>query len=138
MSKGLQIALATLSIFVGLVWILTRAGGQEGTFSYYSTVSEYVQAVERRDTSSRSTRVHGFVLTGSIQKDLPAGHVDFVIHDKTEATLTVRLLGIEVPDLFQDGAEVVVEGRLEGTRFVARRVLAKCPSKYEPATGSEA
>ena len=39
---------------------------------------------------------------------------------------------LETPDLFKDGAEVVVEGRLgdDGT-FLASNVMAKCPSKFE-------
>jgi cytochrome c-type biogenesis protein CcmE len=81
--------------------------------------------------------VHGFVLEGSIAKDLPAGHVDFAIRDDRGTTLPVRLAGIELPDLFRDGAEVVVEGRLEGERFVAQQVLAKCPSKYEAQASGE-
>ena len=41
--------------------------------------------------------------------------------------------GLETPDLFKDGAEVVVEGRLTATAgtFHATNVLAKCPSKFE-------
>jgi cytochrome c-type biogenesis protein CcmE len=40
--------------------------------------------------------------------------------------------GLETPDLFKDGAEVVVEGRLAAAgTFHATNVLAKCPSKFE-------
>ncbi len=139
MTKGAQIALATLSIFAGVAWLLTRGEAGEGTFAYYSTVSEYVaRARPAASPAGRGDRVHGFVVEGSIRKDLRAGHVDFAIRDETAATLSVRLLRIDVPDLFGDGAEVVVEGHLEGRRFVARRVLAKCPSKYEIDPGSEA
>ena len=39
------------------------------------------------------------------------------------------------PDLFKDGAEVVVEGRLRQqgneTVLVADNVMAKCPSKFQ-------
>ena len=64
------------------------------------------------------------------------GYVDFAMHDPShedgsDASLSVRYLGIDVPDVFADGAEVVVEGRVDGERFMAERVLAKCPSKYE-------
>jgi cytochrome c-type biogenesis protein CcmE len=34
--------------------------------------------------------------------------------------------------MFKDGAEVVVEGRLDGNAvFVADNVMAKCPSKFQ-------
>ena len=40
----------------------------------------------------------------------------------------------ETPDTFVDGSEVVVEGSLGPNGvFVARTLLAKCPSKYEAA-----
>ena len=135
MSKGLQIAIATLSVFAA-VWLITSWGASEGTFRYYGDVGEYVP----EDKPGARSRVHGFVVEYSIEKDLAAGHVDFVIHDRDvpEATLTVRLLALDIPDLFVDGAEVVVEGRYENGRFLADRVMAKCPSKYETAPETEA
>jgi cytochrome c-type biogenesis protein CcmE len=139
MGKGAQISLATLSIFIGVICLVTFGGAGEGTFAYYSSVSAYSAAnLKASFESGRPSRVHGFVVQGSIRKDLEAGHVDFAIADDAGATLRVRLLGIEVPDLFRDKAEVVVEGRLEKGTFLARRVLAKCPSKYEVAPGAEA
>jgi cytochrome c-type biogenesis protein CcmE len=133
MSKGLQIAIGTLTVFAGVVWLVTLGGGSEGTFAYYTSVGEFVAATAG-EAEPRNSRVHGFVLEGSIAKDLPAGRVDFSIHDRAGGVLPVRLDGVELPDLFRDGAEVVVEGRLEGQRFVATQVLAKCPSKYEAET----
>jgi cytochrome c-type biogenesis protein CcmE len=136
MSKGLQIAVAVLSVFAGLGWWLSVGAG-EGTFRYYRSVSEFRAAPSPADGAG-GLRVHGFVVDGSIARDLGAGHVDFAIRDAEGATLTVRYLGIDVPDLFGDGAEVVVEGRGGEGRFLAERVLAKCPSKYEAAPGEEA
>ncbi|NRA02568.1 MAG: cytochrome c maturation protein CcmE [Myxococcales bacterium] len=142
MSKGVQITIAALSICAGTFWFLSSGSGGEGTFAYYQSVRDFAQKVDASAysdgaASGRAARVHGFVVEGSIRKDLGAGHVDFEIRDEMEGTpgapaLSVRLIGIAVPDLFADGAEVVVEGRPDGQRFVARRVLAKCPSKYEP------
>ena len=126
MGKGWQISLGTLTVFAGLAWLISSVSSSEGSFRYYTSVSAY-----SADIPEGASRVHGFVLEGSIAKDLPAGHVDFAIRDSDGGRLDVRLAGIELPDLFRDGAEVVVEGRLEADRFVATRVLAKCPSKYE-------
>jgi cytochrome c-type biogenesis protein CcmE len=41
-----------------------------------------------------------------------------------------------VPDLFQPGREVIVTGRLSGSRFVARQdsLVTRCPSKYTAAS----
>ena len=129
MTKGVQIAIATLSVFAGAAWLLTTG---EGTLRYYRNVAEFASDASAGANGSSAIRVHGFVVAGSIRKDLPAGHVDFSIADPDQPrALQVRYLGIDVPDLFRDGAEVVVEGRLEQGTFLAERVLAKCPSKYE-------
>ena len=59
-----------------------------------------------------------------------------------DAALPVVYASLETPDLFKDGAEVVVEGRLvmrEGTAiFEAHNVMAKCPSKFEARAGPAA
>ena len=136
MSKGVQIALAALTVFAAAAALVTLGSSEQGTFSYYADVDSYLGA---EDGGSASLRVHGFVVEGTIVKDLPAGHVDFRIADPDSSRhLAVRYLGIDVPDLFRDGAEVVVEGRAGEDRFLARRVMAKCPSKYEAAPGSRA
>lgn len=132
MSKGTQIAIATLTVSAALVWFIQAETGGDGTFRYYATVGDYLGSSTESPTSKRGSRIHGFVLEGSIQPDLSAGHVDFKIRDGSRSgALLVRYLGIDTPDLFNDGAEVVVEGRFEEGRFLADRVMAKCPSKYE-------
>ena len=131
MGKGAQIAIAVVSVFAGLAWLVGTQSDGTGTFRYYATVADYVDEGAQASDSPRGSRVHGFVLQGSIVKNLPQGYVDFVIHDESQAQLRVRYDGIDIPDLFKDGAEVVVEGRLADGRFVADRVMAKCPSKYE-------
>jgi cytochrome c-type biogenesis protein CcmE len=146
MSKGLQIAVATLSVFVAVGWLVAS---NEGAFEYFAHVSELDPAdLERRD----GLRVHGYVIDGSIARDVQAGYVEFALRDgapgttdgaaptpyrevKADAlsTVKVRYQGIDVPDLFRDGAEVVVEGGFADGQFVATRIMAKCPSKYEVA-----
>jgi cytochrome c-type biogenesis protein CcmE len=87
-------------------------------------------------------RVHGYVSPGSIQRDVEAKAVTFAVQqDPPHAAgmqadgLAVRFATLELPDLFKDGAEVVVEGELRGSGhtavFEATNVLAKCPSKFQ-------
>ena len=130
MSKGVQIAIAAVSVFAGIVIVLTLGASGEGTFRYYADVSAFASAPANE--TAQAARVHGFVVAGSIARDLGAGHVDFSVADKSGAhPLAVRYLGIDTPDMFKDGAEVVVEGHYEAGTFLAERVMAKCPSKYE-------
>ncbi|MEE2673468.1 MAG: cytochrome c maturation protein CcmE, partial [Myxococcota bacterium] len=53
----------------------------------------------------------------------------------SDTRLMVVYRSLETPDLFKDGAEVVVEGRVQGRGadaiFVADNVMAKCPSKFQ-------
>jgi cytochrome c-type biogenesis protein CcmE len=134
-SKGVQIALAALSIGAGLALVLTLGSAGEGTFRYYSDVGSFTSAPSA-EVANLPARVHGFVVAGSIAKNLEAGHVDFHVADRSfdqpgAKALPVRFLGIDVPDLFKDGAEVVVEGHFASGTFLAEKVMAKCPSKYE-------
>ena len=133
MSKGVQITLASLAVFIGLGWFATSQTQGEGTFRYYASVADYLarDPGASQAFSLQGERVHGFVVAGSIFKNLPEGYVDFVVHDESEAQLAVRYAGIDIPDLFKDGAEVVVEGRMGENAFLANKIMAKCPSKYE-------
>jgi cytochrome c-type biogenesis protein CcmE len=91
-------------------------------------------------------RVHGYVSEGSIERDVPGRQVRFRVQNEAphgggsaEGALAVIYASLETPDLFKDGAEVVVEGRLDGSgSFHATNVLAKCPSKFEAAADARA
>jgi cytochrome c-type biogenesis protein CcmE len=41
------------------------------------------------------------------------------------------------PGSFEDGVEVLVEGRYKDGVFTAENVLTKCPSKYEAKTNTQ-
>jgi mRNA degradation ribonuclease J1/J2 len=43
-----------------------------------------------------------------------------------------------VNKLFEKGAEVIVEGRMEGKVFMAKTLMTKCPSKYEKSNREKA
>ena len=116
---------------MGILLIVGMSGS--GGLSYYLSVSEFVNAP---DNLAEGFRINGKVAHGSITRLASGQDVTFVVTDG-EAELPVRYHGI-IPDTFVDGADVVVEGRLgnDGT-FDAHTLLAKCPSKYEAADGSE-
>jgi cytochrome c-type biogenesis protein CcmE len=143
MSKGVQIAVGAILVVILLAWF-GWSQVDEGALVYYTNLDELRAS---GDTDS-SARVHGFVVEGSIQRDLSAKAVRFRIRSTPERpagagedTLPVVYANLETPDLFKDGAEVVVEGRLaesdHGT-FEATRILAKCPSKFEAKAGGQA
>jgi cytochrome c-type biogenesis protein CcmE len=85
--------------------------------------------------------VHGYVADGTIERDVDGKQVRFTVQElaphaggTAEGAMPVVYASLEVPDLFKDGAEVVVEGELLGDgSFAATNLLAKCPSKFEAA-----
>lgn len=81
-------------------------------------------------------RAGGMVREGSIERSEENLRVRFVVTDYA-ADLTVNYEGI-LPDLFAEGAGVVVAGKLlEGGEFEASEVLAKHDENYMPPEVAE-
>ena len=140
MSKGAQIAIGAIGIALLLAWYGYAAVSREGTFQYYQTLSE-LQSVQH-ELGDQALRVHGYVAMESIDRDLGQKQVLFEVqNDPPHAgnppgeTLDVLFQSLETPDLFKDGAEVVVEGKLrlidDEPVLIADNVMAKCPSKFQ-------
>jgi cytochrome c-type biogenesis protein CcmE len=94
---------------------------------YYYTVEEFQSQLS--DLGDRGIRISGIATAietraATCRFDMLGGHQN----------LTVVYQGL-LPDTFQEGAEVVVEGRWDpaARQFEATTLLAKCPSKYEKA-----
>ena len=119
-----------------VVFVLAGAylaySGARSSMAYYLTVGELLDRVTTVGQSD--VRLSGTVQDGSIARDPVAGTLAFLVTDGTR-TVPVRYQGV-VPDAFKEGAQVVVEGRLDGRTFVAARLFAKCPSKFETDDGS--
>ena len=137
MSKGVQIAIGAGAVALLLGWF-AWSEVERGSFQYFQTLEEFRASGE----PGRAVRVHGYVAADSIVRDVPGKQVRFEVQNdpphaggSAEGALPVIYTSLETPDLFKDGAEVVVEGRLEseGGVFHASNLLAKCPSKFEAA-----
>jgi cytochrome c-type biogenesis protein CcmE len=77
----------------------------------------------------QGARVTGQLEANSVQKDVTANKIAFVLTDGKNR-LPVTYSGV-VPDTFDRAVEVVAEGKLNGDgSFTATNVLARCPSKY--------
>ena len=136
MGKGAQILLGASAVALLVGW-LAWSGLEEGAFRYYQNLDEF-RAAGSVDVPSR---VHGYVVSGSIERDVGAREIRFAVQATAphagggaSGAMPVTFSSLEAPDLFKDGAEVVVEGRLQHDgRFAASNLLAKCPSKFEAA-----
>ena len=80
----------------------------------------------------QGVRVGGTVDGQSIRWDDRRMLLSFNLVDGADS-LPVQYQGGQ-PDMFRDGAEAMVEGRLQPPGvFEAKKLLLKCPSKYEAA-----
>jgi len=141
MSKGVQIAGGATLIALILGWYAVTNLDGGIVFTYFETLAEFLASAEAHN--GQHSRIHGFVALQSIERDIPAKEVRFaIVNDPpqvssggTVAALAVVFHDLETPDLFKDGAEVVLEGRMVRTNaamvFHADKVFAKCPSKFE-------
>jgi cytochrome c-type biogenesis protein CcmE len=98
---------------------------------YYMTVGELRAC---GSCGSQTVRVAGTVENGSIARDAATQTVRFTIGDGTAASGLKVVYGGVVPDVFNSGVQVVVEGHLDRGVFQASSLLAKCPSKFQSAT----
>jgi cytochrome c-type biogenesis protein CcmE len=114
------------------------------SFQYFQNLEEF--HASGPEMVGQSARVHGYVAAKSIKRDLEGQQVRFSVQNDPPhsggpigETLTVVYGSLETPDLFKDGAEVVVEGQLVMAGgvavFEANNVMAKCPSKFEAKAG---
>lgn len=144
MSKGVQIAIGAAAIAALLGWYGMSQIEDGLSFQYFQDLDEFHASADAM--VGRSARVHGYVANSSIERDLEGKRVRFAVQNHPPhaggpvgETLTVVYESLETPDLFKDGAEVVVEGQLVLARgtpvFEADNLMAKCPSKFEAKAG---
>jgi cytochrome c-type biogenesis protein CcmE len=138
MSKGVQIAGGATLVALLLGWYAVSNVEPGASFAYFQTLDEFHAAAG--EYVGEHARVHGYVAVGTIDRDVAGKQVSFRIQTTpphaggaSGKTLPVVYASLETPDLFKDGAEVVVEGVLSRPAgiFRADKVMAKCPSKFE-------
>ena len=99
--------------------------------------SRFFNTIAISSSNSRCSRTSSFFLVGRHSKQVRFAVQNDPPHagGPAEETLIVIFQSQEPPDLFKDGAEVVVEGKLQqvggDTVLLADNVMAKCPSKFQ-------
>ncbi len=113
-------------VAAALVYII--ASGFQGNQVFYVTVAElHAQAP---DLYGERIRMAGNVAEGTIQKGEDQLFTRFTMVQDSEK-VDIEYQGI-TPDMFVDGAEVIVEGSYtESGIFQADNLMAKCASRYE-------
>lgn len=125
-SKRLKFLIGGAILLIAAVYLLLSA--VRGATAYYLTVAE----IKAQGPSQRSVRVAGDIVGDSIVWSARELRLEFEIADES-GKLPVVYHGSR-PDMFRDGAQVVLEGSYTSDgKFQARNMLLKCPSKYEEA-----
>ncbi len=121
---------------IGGIILLLAAGylGYTGFMSgatYYYEVDELL--AQGYSVNGENVRVNGQVAPGSVEQEAQGRILRFTMVDiEGKGSLPVVYQGV-VPDTFQVGGEVVVEGHLDSDGiFQAHTLMPKCPSKYVP------
>jgi len=113
-------------VMMGAISYLIYAGIKE-TSVYYLTVSEASMMTSR---PGEDFRMEGKVQSGSIKTAENLLGAEFVITD-SKKIVRIKYAGA-LPDMFKDGADVVVQGGFDNSGlFLAHTLLTSCPSRYE-------
>ena len=102
--------------------------------TFKSSMTPYVSFTEAR-AASRVVQVAGALEKESAHFDESASRLHFALVDPASgATLKVRYDGLK-PANFNDAISIVAIGRWDGagSEFEAKKLLVKCPSKYQGA-----
>ena len=128
-SAKIGATIAAITLALGGLMYTTLSEGTE----YYKHVDEVM--AEPAAWQGKRVQLHGFVVDKSIERRPDTLEYRFRIESKGKV-VQAQYTGI-VPDTFKHGSEVVLKGTLgpEGFSVVPGGVMAKCPSKYEPAKG---
>lgn len=126
MSPGKKLAIG-IGVVVGVTSYLAYLGAV-GSWRYYLTVDECL-ATQWTPPGPR-VRVSGRIAAGSLNIAAGRGRAEFSL-EGTTGDLAVTCSG-PLPDNLSAGADVVVEGRLDGPgRLRAQNVLTRCAARYE-------
>ena len=127
-TKQKKLIFASLTVVIAVGYLMYS--GMKDTMVYYYTVNEVI--AKGLMSGDKGIRVGGKVVKDSINWNEEKLDLKFEMEDeKTKEKLKVEYHGT-VPDTFKEAVTAIVEGKFsEDKVFLAKILLAKCPSKYE-------
>ncbi len=130
--KRRLIAVALILLAVGAAAALTVMALSQN-MTYLFSPSEVLAG---NAPSGGSFRLGGVVLENSLHRDPSSLRATFTVTDRFH-DMPVEYTGI-LPDLFREGQSIVATGRMDGSHFAAREVLAKHDETYMPKEVADA
>lgn len=120
------------SHIIGIVIIALAIGVIISTFADSSSYSNFSEAKElTEETHVVGTLVKEKALEYDPIKD--ANYFSFSMKDQKGEECQVVFYGTKPQD-FERSEQIVLTGKMEGNKFVASKILMKCPSKYNETT----
>ena len=120
-------------VLVGVVGYLAVTGMKDSMMYYYTPDELAAKVTADPGARDLGAKVGGRVVPGSVKFDARTLDLRFSVVDIAtgRTTFPVHYVG-PLPDTFEEGRDVVVEGRLNAAgTFEATNVLTKCGSRYE-------
>ncbi|HEX6369960.1 MAG TPA: cytochrome c maturation protein CcmE [Longimicrobium sp.] len=122
-------------VLVGVVGYLAVTGMKDSMMYYYTPDELAAKVAADPTTRELGAKVGGRVVPGTVKFDPRTLDLRFSVVDiaSGRTSFPVHYNG-PLPDTFEEGRDVVVEGKLtEAGTFEATTVLTKCGSRYEAA-----
>jgi cytochrome c-type biogenesis protein CcmE len=121
------------TLMVGAVGYLMVTGMRESMVYYYTPDELLARTASDRTLHEIGLKVGGRVVPGTVQYDARTLDLRFMVMDIASGAgrFPVHYQG-PLPDTFEEGRDVVVEGRYtQAGLFEAATLLTKCGSRYE-------
>lgn len=130
MKKNLRsVYLVSFVLFAAAIGYMIFSGVSQNSV-YFLNVSEAL--AQEKTQPLLSARLFGTVADGTIVRPEDGLGVSFTLEDAENKgqTIQVQYKGV-VPDTFDVGSEVIIEGSMKNSVFTAKTLMTKCPSKYQ-------
>jgi len=123
----------TLGLVAAIIILAAMAAVVLIAFS--GSLTPYVTLAEARQKGT-TVQVAGVPDFDSQRYEDGTNDFMFEMTDHVGETVTVRFQGAK-PSNFEEAENVVVIGKHMGNEFVSRKMLVKCPSKYQAGGGGK-
>ncbi|SDE56867.1 cytochrome c maturation protein CcmE [Sporomusa acidovorans] len=124
MKKGRLLCLVIIAGFIGY-----------SIFMYQSSLTPYVTFAQAKSAKS-AVQVKGTLATPQVTPTEDGSGIAFVLRDEAGEEVTVTYHGAK-PDGMEKATGIVAIGKYNNGRFLADKVLVKCPSKYQGSVNNK-